>query len=179
MAIEFTSYESGGMITRLLQEAGGISITEDESHTITFDTSALGGQLTAAALLALLESSDSSVTAAVSGELVNLTVSQSHLSLASIGGALALGSQVSGTLLPAHGGTGSTLFSSGTATFLSAGSVAVADSSITSSSKIVVSQVGSTPAAEEFSVVVNATVGFTIYSTNATSAAVVDYIRVG
>jgi hypothetical protein len=78
----------------------------------------------------------------------------------------------------AHGGTGTALFTSGQATFLTAGSVAVADASITSSSIVVVSVAGSTALAEELSVAVSAGVGFTIYSTNVVSTAVVNYIRV-
>ena len=78
----------------------------------------------------------------------------------------------------AHGGTGTALLTTGTATFLTAGSVAVVDTSITSGSIVMVTQAGATPAAESFSVVVAATVGFTIYSTNSTSAAVVNYLRI-
>jgi hypothetical protein len=78
----------------------------------------------------------------------------------------------------ANGGTGTALFTSGSATFVSAGSVAVVDSTITASSIVVVTQTGSTPAAEYFSVVVNASTGFTIYSSNVASTAVVHYIRV-
>lgn len=79
---------------------------------------------------------------------------------------------------PANGGTGSTLFTFGTATFATAGSIAVVDTSITSSSIVTVTQVGSTPLAAEYSVAVTAGVGFTIYSTNVASTATVFYIRV-
>jgi hypothetical protein len=71
-----------------------------------------------------------------------------------------------------------TNFTFGTTNFASAGSVSVADTSITNSSVIVVTEVTATPLAEEFSVVANAGVGFTIYSTNAVSTATVNYIRV-
>jgi len=61
-------------------------------------------------------SSDSSITITgspitTSGTL-GLTVDQANLSLSSIGGSLALGSQVSGTLGTTHGGTGLTSFTS-------------------------------------------------------------------
>jgi hypothetical protein len=78
----------------------------------------------------------------------------------------------------ANGGTGTALFTSGSATFVSAGSIAVADASITASSIVVVTQTGSTPVSEYFSVAVNAGTGFTIYSSNSSSTAVVHYIRV-
>jgi trimeric autotransporter adhesin len=78
----------------------------------------------------------------------------------------------------ANGGTGSSLFSSGQATFATAGSVSVVDSSITSSSIIVVTQVGGTPLTENFSVTVTAGTGFTVFSSNAVSTASVNYIRV-
>lgn len=81
-------------------------------------------------------------------------------------------------LSTAQGGTGSKLFSSGTATFLTAGSVAVADASITASSIVIISQNGSTPVEEYFSVAITPTTGFTIYSSNSSSAAVVNYMRV-
>lgn len=77
----------------------------------------------------------------------------------------------------AHGGTGTTLFTSGTATFATAGSVAVTDATITADSIVVVSIVGSTALAEELSVAVTAGTGFTIYSTNVASTATVNFIR--
>ena len=76
-----------------------------------------------------------------------------------------------------QGGTGTALFTSGTATFASAGSKAVADATITSSSIVVVTEVG-TGAVDHYSVAVSAGVGFTIYSSNNTSTKVVNYIRV-
>lgn len=78
----------------------------------------------------------------------------------------------------AHGGTGTALLTNGTATFLSAQSVAVADATITSSSIIVVSQQGNGSAlSETFDVELTPSTGFTIYSSNATSTAIVSYIR--
>lgn len=81
-------------------------------------------------------------------------------------------------LSAAQGGTGSALFSSGQATFVSAGSIAVADASITSSSIVVVSQSGSSAVAEQFSVSLTPSTGFTVHSSNSSSTAVVNYIRV-
>jgi hypothetical protein len=76
-----------------------------------------------------------------------------------------------------QGGTGSALFSSGTATFVSADSVDVVDATITSSSIIVVTEASATPT-DTYSVVLDAGVKFTIHSSNATSTATVNYIRV-
>jgi trimeric autotransporter adhesin len=79
----------------------------------------------------------------------------------------------------AHGGTGTALFTSGVSTFVSAGTVAVSDASITSSSIIVVTQAGNGSAlSEEFDVEVTAGTGFTIYSTNSSSTAIVNWIRI-
>lgn len=79
----------------------------------------------------------------------------------------------------ANGGTGTALFTHGTATFITAGSVAVSDSTITSSSIIVVTEAGNGSAlAESFDVEVSAGSGFTIYSTNVASTAIVNWIRI-
>lgn len=78
----------------------------------------------------------------------------------------------------AKGGLGTNLFTYGSATFATAGSVAVTDTSITASSKIVVTQAGNTVLSDTYSVDVSAGVGFTIYSTNPISTATVNYIRV-
>ena len=75
-----------------------------------------------------------------------------------------------------EGGTGSQLFSSGQATFASADSVDVVDATITADSIVVVTEASSTPA-NTYAVVVNATVGFTIYS-SAASTATVNYLRI-
>jgi len=83
------------------------------------------------------------------------------------------------TILPgANGGTGTALFSSGVSTFASAGSVVIADTSITSSSIIVVTQQNTSPVSEYFSVSLSAGTGFTIHSTNSSSTAVVNWIRI-
>jgi hypothetical protein len=66
----------------------------------------------------------------------------------------------------------------GKATFVSAASVVISDSSITSNSIITVTEFGTTPLVESFSVSVTAGTGFTIHSSNATSTAVVSYIRI-
>lgn len=78
----------------------------------------------------------------------------------------------------ANGGTGTALFTSGTSTFVSAGSVAVADTTITSSSIVVVTQVNTSPLSEYFSIQCTAGTGFTIYSSNSSSTAVVNWIRI-
>jgi len=74
-----------------------------------------------------------------------------------------------------EGGTGSQLFSSGQATFVSADSVDVVDATITADSIVVVTEASATPA-NTYSVVVNATAGFTIHS-SAASSATVNYLR--
>lgn len=75
-----------------------------------------------------------------------------------------------------EGGTGSNLFSSGWATFISATSVAVVDTTITAQSIVVVTEASSTPA-NTYAVVVSAGVGFTIHS-SASSTATVNYLRI-
>ena len=82
-------------------------------------------------------------------------------------------------LSAAQGGTGTTLFTSGTATFLTSGSVDVVDSSITSSSIVIVTAKGTTSLGEEFSYSLTPTTKFTLHSTNSSSTAVVGWIRIG
>jgi hypothetical protein len=78
----------------------------------------------------------------------------------------------------ANGGTGTALFTSGKATFVSSGTVSVSDSSITSSSIIVVSQQGNGSALSEYyDVELTPGTGFTIHSSNSSSTAIVSYIR--
>lgn len=77
----------------------------------------------------------------------------------------------------ANGGTGTALFTSGQATFASSGSIAVADATITSSSIVVVTNVASAPVDEQFSVTVASGTGFTVHSSNSSSVAVVNYVR--
>lgn len=79
----------------------------------------------------------------------------------------------------AHGGTGTSLLTSGTATFLSGASVAVADSTITSSSIVMVTQGGNGSAlVETYDVELSPGTGFTIYSSNVASTAIVNYLRI-
>lgn len=93
-----------------------------------------------------------------------------------IGGATAFSWK--GPITTVQGGTGTTLFTHGQATFSSSNSVTVTDATITASSIVVVTVVAGTAVAEEFSVSVSAGSGFTIHSTNVASTATVNYIRV-
>jgi hypothetical protein len=84
---------------------------------------------------------------------------------------------VENVLPTANGGTSSALCTYGQATFASSGSHAVADASITANSIIVISNVASSPVDEQFSVTVTAGTGFTLHSSNSSSAAVLNYFR--
>lgn len=84
---------------------------------------------------------------------------------------------IENVLPSANGGTGTALLSSGQVTFATSGSHAVADTSITASSLIYVTNVASSPVDEQFSVTVTAGTGFTIHSSNSSSTAVVNYLR--
>jgi|SRR6185437_5714368 len=82
--------------------------------------------------------------------------------------------------IPMVGGAPSLTFkmlTSGQATFTSSNSVFVSDATISASSIVVVTAVGSPAVAEEFSVSVSPGSGFTVNSTNVSSTATVNYIR--
>jgi hypothetical protein len=66
----------------------------------------------------------------------------------------------------------------GQTTFESSGSVAVADTSITSSSIIIVTAFQGSATVETYSVSISSGTGFTIYSSNPSSTADVNYIRI-
>lgn len=67
----------------------------------------------------------------------------------------------------------------GTTTFAAAQSKAVTDATVTANTVVVILVKAGTALAEEFSYDVSAGVGFTVYSTNATSSATVGYITIG
>ena len=173
---EFTATGTPGQAYVLVADSDGNITLEEASSGVVSSVSNEDGTLTISPTTGDVVASLTSPVAVANGgtgaaNLNALAKSGANSDITSLSG-------LTTALSTAQGGTGSKLFSSGTATFLTAGSVAVVDTSITAQSIVVVSQTGSTPAAEEFSVVVDATVGFTIYSTNSSSAAVVNYIRV-
>lgn len=113
----------------------------------------------------------------VNSDIIQLTALTVPLATAGANSNITSLTGLTTALSTAQGGTGSKLFSSGTATFVSSGSVAVADASITSSSIVVVTEASSTPA-DVYAVVLVPTTGFTIHSSNSSSTATVNYLRV-
>lgn len=168
------SLGSAGMENRQLTGTGGIVISATE-QAVNIDASAIVGASGANSTITSLTGLSTPLSTSQGGtgatSLASLATSGANSNITSLTG-------LTTPLSVAQGGTGTALFTSGTVTFASAASIAVVDATITSSSIVVVTTAGTTPLAEEFSVKVNASTGFTIYSTNSTSTAIVNWIRV-
>jgi hypothetical protein len=153
----------------LVIEAGAGPDSVDLTTDVTGILPVANGGTNAANLDALAKSGANSDITSLSALTAPLAAAGANSDITSLSGLT--------TPLGTHeGGTGSNLFSSGQATFASADSIDVVDITITADSLVVVTEASSTPA-NTYAVVVSAGVGFTIYS-SAASTATVNYMRI-